>query len=289
MTQPLPCYHCGEPVPAGSRWCVTILGEQRDMCCPGCQAVAEAIVAGGLESYYSHRTERSINPEALPRTLQDELEMLDRSDVQQRYVQSEGDRQNIQLLIEGISCAACGWLIERRLRQAPGVVEAARAMGASRWRIVWSVLIPETLGPLILAFTFLVIAVIDMSAMAGYIGGGGIGDFAIVYGYRAFDTEVTYVRSWFDHPLFIETNASHVRAARERLPPRLQSAPGPCRPGRHSRPLPPRRPPRAPGPRRLGMRGSPRIPTTAAPETVSLNSPRNPHRSATPKEVHPHE
>src|SRR5690606_24877151 len=132
MTQPLPCYHCGEPVPAGSRWCVTILGEQRDMCCPGCQAVAEAIVAGGLESYYSHRTEHSVNPEALPRTLQDELEMLDRSDVQQRYVQSEGDRQSIQLLIEGISCAACGWLIERRLSQAPGGAEASLNPGNTR-------------------------------------------------------------------------------------------------------------------------------------------------------------
>ena len=137
MTQPLPCYHCGEPVPAGSRWCVTILGEQRDMCCPGCQAVAEAIVAGGLESYYSHRTEHSVNPEALPRTLQDELEMLDRSDVQQRYVQSEGDRQSIQLLIEGISCAACGWLIERRLKQAPGVVEASLNLGNNRLSLSW--------------------------------------------------------------------------------------------------------------------------------------------------------
>jgi len=108
------------------------------MCCPGCQAVAEAIVAGGLESYYSHRTEPSINPEALPRTLQDELEMLDRSDVQQRYVQSEGELQHIQLLIEGISCAACGWLIERRLKQLPGVNEASLNLGNNRLSLSWS-------------------------------------------------------------------------------------------------------------------------------------------------------
>lgn len=75
----------------------------------------------------------------------------------------------------------------------PGVVEAARAMGASRWRIIWSVLIPEALGPLILAFTFLVIAVIDMSAMVGMIGGGGLGDFAIRHGYQRFNWEVTFV------------------------------------------------------------------------------------------------
>ena len=137
MTQPLPCYHCGEPVPTGSRWRVAILGEQRDMCCPGCQAVAEAVVAGGLESYYKHRTEHSVNPEALPRTLQDELEMLDRSDVQQRYVRSEGELQHIQLLIEGISCAACGWLIERRLKQMPGVSDASLNLGNNRLSLSW--------------------------------------------------------------------------------------------------------------------------------------------------------
>lgn len=75
----------------------------------------------------------------------------------------------------------------------PGVVEAARAMGAGPWKIITSVIIPEALGPLVLGYTFAFIAVVDMSAMAGYVGGGGLGDFAITYGYRAFDWEVTYV------------------------------------------------------------------------------------------------
>ncbi|KAB1504229.1 ABC transporter permease [Corynebacterium sp. 320] len=74
----------------------------------------------------------------------------------------------------------------------PGVIEAAKAMGASPFRIIWSVIIPEALGPLILGFTFMFIAIVDMSAMAGYIGGGGLGDFAIVYGYRAFNDQVTW-------------------------------------------------------------------------------------------------
>lgn len=137
MNQPLPCYHCGEPVPAGSTWQVSILGAPRAMCCPGCEAVAQAIVSGGLESYYSHRTEHSVNPEALPRALQDELELLDRSEVQQRYVRSDGDQQQIQLLIEGISCAACGWLIERRLKQMPGVREASLNLGNNRLNLSW--------------------------------------------------------------------------------------------------------------------------------------------------------
>ena len=75
----------------------------------------------------------------------------------------------------------------------PGVIEAARAMGAGPVRIIFTVIIPEALGPLILGATFMFIAIVDMSAMAGYIGAGGLGDFAIQYGYRAFDNNVTYV------------------------------------------------------------------------------------------------
>ncbi|MBP3088677.1 ABC transporter permease [Corynebacterium sp. sy017] len=75
----------------------------------------------------------------------------------------------------------------------PGVIEAARAMGASPWKIITSVIIPEALGPLILGYTFISIAIVDMSSMAGYIGGGGLGDFAITYGYRAYDWQVTLV------------------------------------------------------------------------------------------------
>ncbi|AZA14231.1 methionine ABC transporter permease [Corynebacterium choanae] len=75
----------------------------------------------------------------------------------------------------------------------PGVIEAARAMGASPLKIITSVIIPEALGPLVLGYTFIFIAVTDMSAMAGYIGGGGLGNFAITYGYQAFQWEVTLV------------------------------------------------------------------------------------------------
>ncbi|HDZ57620.1 MAG TPA: cadmium-translocating P-type ATPase [Pseudomonas xinjiangensis] len=137
MTLAVGCYHCGEPVPSGSPWFCDILGEPRPMCCPGCQAVAAAIVTGGLESYYRHRTENSINPEALPSALQDELELLDRADVQQRFVRTEGDQQQIQLLVEGISCAACGWLIEKRLAQVPGVTHANLNLGNHRLAVSW--------------------------------------------------------------------------------------------------------------------------------------------------------
>ena len=73
-----------------------------------------------------------------------------------------------------------------------GVIEAARSMGASKFTIITTVLIPEALAPLILAYAFLFIGVLDMSAMAGYIGGGGLGNFAIAYGYQKFDFAVTW-------------------------------------------------------------------------------------------------
>jgi D-methionine transport system permease protein len=74
----------------------------------------------------------------------------------------------------------------------PGVVEAARSVGASRLRIVTTIIVPEALGPLILGYTFILVALIDMSAVAGFVGGGGLGSFAIQYGYRQFNPWVTW-------------------------------------------------------------------------------------------------
>ena len=75
----------------------------------------------------------------------------------------------------------------------PGVIEAARSMGASPLRIIFTVIIPEALAPLILGYTFLFVAVVDMSALAGIVGGGGLGNFALTQGYQRFDWVVTYV------------------------------------------------------------------------------------------------
>ncbi|EPN61164.1 copper-translocating P-type ATPase, partial [Pseudomonas syringae pv. actinidiae ICMP 19079] len=75
---PTPCYHCALPVPPGKRFSAVVLGETRELCCPGCQAVTEAIVASGLESYYRHRSETSANPQSLPAQLIDELALYDR-------------------------------------------------------------------------------------------------------------------------------------------------------------------------------------------------------------------
>ncbi|WP_019579897.1 heavy metal translocating P-type ATPase [Pseudomonas mandelii] len=138
MTTPIPCYHCALPVPAGSRFTAAVLGDTREFCCPGCQTVAEAIVAGGLESYYQHRSEASANPEALPVQLVDELALYDRADVQQPFVRHEGELAETTLLMEGISCAACGWLIEKHLRSLPAVAEARLNLSNHRLHVRWA-------------------------------------------------------------------------------------------------------------------------------------------------------
>ncbi|WP_294739855.1 heavy metal translocating P-type ATPase [uncultured Pseudomonas sp.] len=138
MTTPIPCYHCALPVPPGSRFTAVILGESRELCCPGCQAVAEAIVAGGLESYYQHRSEASANPEALPVQLVDELALYDRADVQKPFVRHDGELSEATLLMEGISCAACGWLIEKHLRNLPAVAEARLNLSNHRLHVRWA-------------------------------------------------------------------------------------------------------------------------------------------------------
>jgi D-methionine transport system permease protein len=93
-------------------------------------------------------------------------------------------------------CLAATFGISRIVEQNlvgvdPGVVEAARAMGAGPWRILFTVVIPEALGPLILGYTFVFVAVVDMTAVAGAVAGGGLGQFAISYGYQRFNWAIT--------------------------------------------------------------------------------------------------
>ncbi|WP_060209758.1 methionine ABC transporter permease [Sporosarcina koreensis] len=75
----------------------------------------------------------------------------------------------------------------------PGVIEAAEAMGASPRQIIFTVLIPEALGPLILGLTFVTVGLIDFSAVAGTVGGGGLGHVAMTHGYQRFDSSVMFV------------------------------------------------------------------------------------------------
>jgi len=82
-------------------------------------------------------------------------------------------------------------LVEQNLRDVPrGVIEAAHAMGASELQIIARVLLVESRSGLVLALTVLAISFLSYSAVAGVVGGGGIGDLAIRYGYYRFQTDV---------------------------------------------------------------------------------------------------
>ena len=82
-------------------------------------------------------------------------------------------------------------LVDQCIREVPrGVIEAAHAMGASELQIVWRVLVRESRSGLVLALTVLAVSFLSYSAVAGVVGGGGIGDLAIRYGYYRFQTDV---------------------------------------------------------------------------------------------------
>lgn len=87
-------------------------------------------------------------------------------------------------------------LSESAMLEIPfGVIEAAQSSGASNWQIIWHVLLPEARAGMVIAVTILVITLISYSAMAGAVGGGGLGDLAIRYGYQRYQQDVMIATS----------------------------------------------------------------------------------------------
>ncbi|MBP2651010.1 MAG: ABC-type metal ion transport system, permease component [Firmicutes bacterium] len=85
-------------------------------------------------------------------------------------------------------------IIETSLKEVPhGVIEAAMSMGASPWQIITKVLLPEAKPSLVLGIAITTISVIGYTAMAGTVGGGGLGDLAIQYGYNRFRTDIMLI------------------------------------------------------------------------------------------------
>jgi len=132
------CFHCGLPAPPDARYTVVIDDQRQPMCCHGCQAVAEAIVAAGLTDFYQHRTTRSPRAEDLiPEQLRG-LELYDRADVQKSFVRAESEQvREAALILEGIVCAACVWLNERHVNALPGVLEFRVNYSTHRAQVRW--------------------------------------------------------------------------------------------------------------------------------------------------------
>ncbi|MBA4501942.1 heavy metal translocating P-type ATPase [Marinobacterium marinum] len=139
---PASCFHCGLPVPSGTDYTTLINGKAQPMCCPGCQAVAKTIVDGGLDGFYRHReASGAINDGRLAAEshLADELALYDSKAIQAEFVRHISSEQaEATLVIEGITCAACVWLLEHHLGQQPGVTQFSVNMTNHRARLVWN-------------------------------------------------------------------------------------------------------------------------------------------------------
>lgn len=132
------CFHCERPLRGASRFKVFVDGAERDMCCAGCAAVAQTIVNAGLADYYRHRSAPGNRPEeGMPQWMRD-LEGFDLEAVQRSFVQrGDAGACSAELLLEGVNCPACVWLVEQRLKRLPGVREVGVNYTAQRVRIGW--------------------------------------------------------------------------------------------------------------------------------------------------------
>ena len=116
-----PCFHCGEPLPAGPPLFAAVSGVEQPMCCRGCRAVAQLISDASLEEFYRFRDQ----PGPRPEELEDSWTVYDREQLRATFVVSlPGGLDEASILVEGLRCAACSWLIERTLLGLSGVHSA---------------------------------------------------------------------------------------------------------------------------------------------------------------------
>ena len=127
------CFHCGLAVPAASVWHVEIDHVDQPMCCPGCQAVAQAIVNSGLTSYYSSRQQL---PESVAAPLPETLSLYDAPEFAAQFSGGDGDAHTL-LSVEGIRCSACVWLIEKRLSQVQGLKSVHLNVTTEKLYVTW--------------------------------------------------------------------------------------------------------------------------------------------------------
>lgn len=131
------CWHCGEKLPASGVVHAEVAGSRRALCCEGCHAAAAWIEQLGLGDYYRLRTHPAQKPEPR-RDGADAEQAWQRDEVARHVVRDLGDhRREMVLLVEGVRCAGCVWLIERALGALPGMQKVQVNAAARRARVVW--------------------------------------------------------------------------------------------------------------------------------------------------------
>jgi P-type Cu2+ transporter len=131
-----PCFHCALPVSDPGRYRVKVDGNWRPVCCPGCEAVAAAILGYGLQGYYEHRTSPAPTVEAGSEN--EDFRIYDDPEVQRGFVHAgAGGECDAALMLEGIRCTACVWLNESVLGRLPGVLGIGINATTHRAQLRW--------------------------------------------------------------------------------------------------------------------------------------------------------
>ena len=132
------CFHCGLPVPKNVQLSVKYENEARAVCCAGCQAVAQGIIDAGLEGYYRNRTADAQKASLPPDEILAQLKLYDLPEVQAEFVERLPENEKeAMLMLSGITCAACTWLIEQQLLRQNGVVKVELNYSTQRARVRW--------------------------------------------------------------------------------------------------------------------------------------------------------
>ena len=131
------CFHCLENVPNGFSASVIIDDKAQPMCCIGCQAVAQNIVDQGMTDYYKYRTVRAGKVEQLVPEQLAFIKSYDNEDIQDEFIATNDNISEVLLSVEGITCAACAWLIEKQLLNLTSVKRVDVNTSTNRAMIQW--------------------------------------------------------------------------------------------------------------------------------------------------------
>lgn len=137
MTQQ--CYHCDQSIPVNFQCSLYIQGLEKFFCCYGCHAVTQTLLDFNLSDYYQYRDSPNPRAEQLPENFLQDLARYDQPAYQQQIsiMHPEDNSHEILLMIQGIHCAACIWLIEKRLSQITGIKKISVNLTTQRAMILW--------------------------------------------------------------------------------------------------------------------------------------------------------